>query len=356
MTSEKKKTVLAVLFRRFIFFFLLLFLLSLLVSYSILQEGWFLRVIQGRFMYFPLLFYLVIFACLFSGFTFVGKVRTEKRLLDKIEMDVRKIVERRYTEEVNTQAAASTFFYDQKRKNIMQSISEIQSKLTEMSKRAMEDSGKTQLPEGKTEEEILQTERHRIARELHDSVSQQLFAAMMLLSAINQQIESVPEPTAKQLLTIQTILNEAQSEMRALLLHLRPINLEGNSLKQGIEHLLKELSTKISSSIKWEVDEVTLPPQVEDHLFRIVQELLSNILRHARAEELELYMKIYDQTLSLRVIDDGVGFDTAKKKTGSYGLSNVKERIHSLGGTMKVISFPEQGTKVELTLPIVTDA
>lgn len=352
MTKEKKKMLFTTVFRWFLFFFLLLFLLSLLISYSLSPDEWFLTFLRAKFMYFPLLFYLLIFAALFSSLTVAGRARVEKRLLDKIENDLKKLEESRYTVPSENEGASSVLLFDQKRENIMRSISEIQTKLVELSKRAMVESGQTQINNGKTEEEILKNERHRIARELHDSVSQQLFAAMMLLSAINQQTDQMPEQMEKQLILIQNILNEAQSEMRALLLHLRPINLEGKSLKKGIEHLLKELSTKISSSIKWDVDEVSLPPQVEDHLFRIVQELLSNILRHAKADELELYMKIYDQTLSLRIMDDGVGFDVTEKKTGSYGLLNVRERIQGLGGTMKVISFPDQGTKIELALPI----
>jgi len=77
----------------------------------------------------------------------------------------------------------------------------------------------------------------------------------------------------KQLALVEKVINDSQSEMRALLLHLRPISLENKTLVQGIESLLKELTTKVQLSLHWELDEVTLPSTFEDHLFRIVQEV-----------------------------------------------------------------------------------
>jgi len=203
-----------------------------------------------------------------------------------------------------------------------------------------------------TKEEILEHERHRIARELHDSVSQQLFASSMMLSAVNQQKEKLPEQIAKQLEVIENTTNESQSEMRALLLHLRPIQLDDKTLKQGIEQLLEELSTKVNTSIKYEIEDVQLPESIEDHLFRVVQELLSNVLRHAKASELEVYFKKSEETAQLRVIDDGVGFDMDEQKSGSYGLQNIRERISSIGGNVKIVSFENQGTTAEINTPL----
>nr|WP_225419451.1 sensor histidine kinase [Lacticaseibacillus baoqingensis] len=211
---------------------------------------------------------------------------------------------------------------------------------------------------GETKEEILTQERHRLARELHDSVSQQLFAAMMMLSALRSVMsqQSPDDPQLKQLTTIEGVINEAQAEMRALLLHLRPTTLEGKSLRDGIIALLQELQTKIKIEISWELADVQLGAAIEDNLFRIVQELLSNTLRHAKAHSLEVYLKPVANHVVLRVIDDGVGFDPqTENTTGSYGLSNIQERAASLGGTAKVISFPNQGTSVEVRVPITKE-
>lgn len=205
-----------------------------------------------------------------------------------------------------------------------------------------------------TKEEIIEQERTRIARELHDSVSQQLFAAMMMLSAVNETLDDQVSPMIrKQLSKIEEVLSNAQTEMRALLLHLRPVALEGRSLKQGITNLLEELYPKISMRINWELMETTLESGIEDHLFRIVQEAVSNTLRHAKASKLEVFLSQSEDSVSLKIVDDGIGFDAARPdKVGSYGLRNIKERATGLGGTCKVVSIKDQGTILDISIPV----
>lgn len=205
-----------------------------------------------------------------------------------------------------------------------------------------------------TREEILETERHRIARELHDSVSQQLFAAAMLLSTVEAEADSLPEHIQSQLKVTSKVVGDAQSEMRALLLHLRPIKLDDKSLKQGIEQILDELKTKLPIQISHEIEEIKLAEVVEDHLFRIIQELISNVLRHAQASELEVYFRKTADFYQLRFVDDGKGFDMLEKKNSGHGLRNIKERISGLGGNVRIISFPGQGTSVEIRVPLIT--
>lgn len=236
-------------------------------------------------------------------------------------------------------------------------IKRIKEKLVSMSRELQQLSSQPQMVDGTTKEKILEEERHRLARELHDSVSQQLFAAMMMMSALNEQSQHSEElePYKKQLAMVADIINAAQSEMRALLLHLRPISLEGKSLRQGIEQLLKELQTKIQIQLKWDVQDICVSASIEDQLFRVVQELLSNTLRHAKANELEVYLKIVGQNILLRVIDDGVGFESKDEHAGSYGLRNIRERIAGVGGSTKIISFKGQGTSIEIKVPVVAD-
>ena len=115
--------------------------------------------------------------------------------------------------------------------------------------------------------------------------------------------------------------------------------------------MLVELKSKVQIAIKWEIDDVHTMSGIEDHFFRIVQELLSNTLRHAKASNLEVYLKQTFQEISLRVYDDGVGFDTSIEKSGSYGLMNIKERVQGMGGSLKIISFPNKGTVIEIRIP-----
>lgn len=202
-------------------------------------------------------------------------------------------------------------------------------------------------------QEVVSAERNRLARELHDSVSQQLFAASMLLSAVNEQQKNHEEPLQKQLKLVEEIVNESQSEMRALLLHLRPVQLEGKSLKVGIEELLNELIAKQPMKIIWNVDEIKLEKGIEDHLFRIIQEVISNTLRHAKAKTVELRLMNTQKFVLLKIVDDGVGFDMTKQKAGSYGLVSIQERVSEIGGTIKIISIPNKGTSIEVKVPII---
>ena len=203
-----------------------------------------------------------------------------------------------------------------------------------------------------TKEQVIQEERRRIARELHDSVSQQLFAAMMMISALNERADKFDEKEQKQLKMIEHVLSQAQSEMRALLLHLRPISLESKSLKSGIEGLLIELQTKVQMKIHWDIEDVKLPEGVEDHLFRIAQELLSNTLRHSHATTLEVYLRQLDSTVLFKIEDNGVGFNSEEILPGSYGINNMKERVQGLGGQVRIVSFQNQGTTIEIKIPL----
>ena len=203
-----------------------------------------------------------------------------------------------------------------------------------------------------TKEQVIQEERRRIARELHDSVSQQLFAAMMMISALNERADKFDEKEQKQLKMIEHVLSQAQSEKRALLLHLRPISLESKSLKSGIEGLLIELQTKVQMKIHWDIEDVKLPEGVEDHLFRIAQELLSNTLRHSHATTLEVYLRQLDSTVLFKIEDNGVGFNSEEILPGSYGINNMKERVQGLGGQVRIVSFPNQGTTIEIKIPL----
>lgn len=177
---------------------------------------------------------------------------------------------------------------------------------------------------------------------------------MMMLSAINETIDGqLSEPIKKQLIKVEEVIGNAQTEMRALLLHLRPVALEDRSLKQGITNLLEELYSKVSLELKWELMETTLDSGIEDHLFRIVQEAVSNTLRHAKANKLEVYLNQTQDSVTLKIVDDGVGFESNQPdKVGSYGLRNMRERVVGLGGTFKIVSIKQQGTIVDISIPV----
>ncbi|MFA8438099.1 histidine kinase [Pueribacillus sp. YX66] len=197
-------------------------------------------------------------------------------------------------------------------------------------------------------------ERQRLARELHDAVSQQLFAISMMTSAAGKTVAHQPDKAKSQVAAIEQMANEAQSEMRALLLHLRPTHLEGKKLKEGIDNLLDELKTKYHLSISWQVEEITgLSKGIEDHLFRIIQEAISNTLRHAKASAIELILYMVNEQVRLKITDNGIGFNVNEQKTSSYGLRTMVERVNEIGGMIEIFSRPQKGTEIEVKVPVV---
>ncbi|MGS2778463.1 sensor histidine kinase [Robertmurraya sp. GLU-23] len=237
---------------------------------------------------------------------------------------------------------------------IVQRVRKIQKQISDQAKASQKLANEKAEDQENRIQEIISQERNRLARELHDSVSQQLFAASMMMSAINEtkQVES-EDREAKQMKMVEEMIHQSQLEMRALLLHLRPVPLKGKTLQEGIEELLIELSQKVTMEIGWKVEEFPLDKGVEDHLFRILQESVSNILRHSKAKELEVLLIQRDNFIIMRVVDDGVGFDVEESKAGSYGLQNMHERAVEIGGTCKIISVKNKGTRLEVKVPLM---
>lgn len=203
---------------------------------------------------------------------------------------------------------------------------------------------------------IVEKERSRLARELHDSVSQQLFAASMLLSAITEQ-QTVSDPVIEaQLKKVEEMIQQSQLEMRALLLQLRPIALKNQTLKEGIENFLHDLMQRVNIEISWKLENLSMEKGIEDQLFRILQECISNSLRHAKAKKIDVLLIERDDYAILRVVDDGVGFDSQESSSKSYGLTNIKERAYEIGGIARVVSLKTYGTKIEIKVPIMKGA
>ncbi|MFZ3578680.1 sensor histidine kinase [Virgibacillus sp. DJP39] len=197
-------------------------------------------------------------------------------------------------------------------------------------------------------------ERQRLARDLHDSVSQQLFGVTMMAEAALKQIDKNPTLAKSQLEDVASSALQAQTEMRALLLHLRPVHLSGEPLPIGLRKLLEELKQKSTIQFKLEIDEaIKLPETTEEHIFRIIQESLSNILRHANAKEVKLKILTKSNELFIHIADDGQGFDvgTDSDRKTSYGLKTMKERSEELGGTFTIRSIQHEGTYIDIRIP-----
>lgn len=198
-------------------------------------------------------------------------------------------------------------------------------------------------------------ERQRLARDLHDAVSQQLFALTMMSEAALRQMEQHPEKAKEQLTEVVKAGSQTQTEMRALLLHLRPVQLSGDSLSTGIQKLVEELKQKSSIEFQLELEsDLILSDTVEKHVFRIVQEALSNILRHANATLVKIEVSAKARELFVHIRDNGKGFDLEHDsgKKASYGLKTMRERTEELGGRFTIRTKLDEGTYIDIRIPL----
>ncbi|MYL65413.1 sensor histidine kinase [Bacillus hwajinpoensis] len=196
-------------------------------------------------------------------------------------------------------------------------------------------------------------ERQRLARDLHDAVSQQLFALNMMSSASIKMMDRDIETAKSQMVDVADLASKAQVEMRALLLHLRPIHLSEDTLCVGIRKLVDELEKKSGVTFHLTLDELPeLPGGIEENLFRIVQESLGNALRHAEASVIRITVKLKKKQFLLHIKDNGKGFEMNENKKGAYGLDSMQERSDEIGGQFRVSSRPDEGTLVEVRVPL----
>ncbi|MDI9485167.1 MAG: sensor histidine kinase [Bacillota bacterium] len=200
-------------------------------------------------------------------------------------------------------------------------------------------------------------ERRRLARDLHDAVSQQLFAISMMSATVLKLAEKNPEHSLDLVREISRSATRAQAEMRALLLQLRPLTLQNESLSEALSSLAAELQSKQSLAFDLDLDEVSLPSNIENQLFRIAQEGLSNVLRHAEASRARISLKVSgaNHRVILVIEDDGKGFAMEAIPQSSMGIRSIRERSTLIGGTAQWLSMPGKGTKLEIRVPISSE-
>ncbi|WP_235860221.1 sensor histidine kinase [Rossellomorea aquimaris] len=196
-------------------------------------------------------------------------------------------------------------------------------------------------------------ERQRLARDLHDSVSQQLFALNMLSSAALKSIVHDSGKAEGIMKQVAEIASKAQGEMRALLLHLRPVDLKGEDIREALITLIRELKEKTQLEIESKFEGMEdLSKGTETHLFRIIQESLSNILRHSKATRVIIMTEKKEGFLTLYISDNGIGFNPFENKMTSYGLQTMKERAEEIGGHFQIRSKENEGTYINLRIPV----
>src|SRR5579884_2418228 len=197
-------------------------------------------------------------------------------------------------------------------------------------------------------------ERNRLARDLHDSVKQQIFAISMQIGATRVLLKRDAEAADARLGEAQKLVQQAQQELTSLIRELRPVALEGKGLTAALRELITGWTqqTGIVANLRIEGAQ-TLPLTVEEALYRVAQEGLSNIARHSKATLVQVVLTLNDETVALSVVDNGQGFDTTRNGHAGVGLTSMQERMKALGGNVQVESTPGKGTRISATCPVL---
>ena len=198
-------------------------------------------------------------------------------------------------------------------------------------------------------------ERQRLARELHDAVTQALFSASLIGEVLPGLWERDPARGRQSLEDLRLLTRGALAEMRALLLELRPAALTEAPLGDLLRHLVDAAAGRTRLPVGVVVDGPpalpALPPEVQVALYRIAQEALHNVAKHAEAERAELQLSTTETGVALRIRDDGRGFDPARIPPGHFGVGMMRERAAAIGARLTVASAPGRGTEVRVMWP-----
>ncbi|HLH62595.1 MAG TPA: sensor histidine kinase [Ktedonobacteraceae bacterium] len=196
-------------------------------------------------------------------------------------------------------------------------------------------------------------ERQRLARELHDSVSQVLYSIGLGAHTARGALESEPEQAVASIDYILTLAEAGLAEMRALIFELRPESLELEGLVAALSRQVAVLRTRHKLTVNPDLErEPAIPLEVKQTLYRIAQEALHNSVKHARASTVELRLVTVAKDIILEVHDNGKGFDPTASFPGHLGLRSMHERATKLGGTLTIESQPGQGTCVRARIPV----
>jgi PAS domain S-box-containing protein len=198
-------------------------------------------------------------------------------------------------------------------------------------------------------------ERQVIAYEIHDGLAQQLAAAIMHLQTHETRKVARPDDAAAAFDTGMKLLQQGHDETRRLISGLRPPVLDESGVVQAIAHLVHERSRQKGPTVDYHtmVEFERLVPTLENAVYRICQEALTNALQHSRAEKVRVSLVQLRDRLRIEVRDWGIGFDIKAAAKGRFGLEGIRQRVKLLGGKCNIRSKPGRGTRLIVELPVV---
>ncbi|MCQ3972646.1 MAG: hypothetical protein DPW09_04265 [Anaerolineae bacterium] len=212
-----------------------------------------------------------------------------------------------------------------------------------------------QMYAAQAEELAVTKERNHLARELHDSVTQTIFSITLTAKSARILLERDPAQARVQLDHLQELAQNALTEMRALIFQLRPAPIEAGGLVAALRHHIASLKSRDRLTVALQVEgEQRLPPEQEAQLFRVVQEALNNVVKHAHTDEVVVKLVLTTDRVLLLVEDQGIGFNAAINEPGreTLGLSSMRERTEMMGGSFTVESQPGEGVRIRVEVPI----
>jgi PAS domain S-box-containing protein len=193
-------------------------------------------------------------------------------------------------------------------------------------------------------------ERQRLARELHDAVTQTLFSASLIADVLPRLWERSADEGRRRLVELRELTRGALAEMRALLLELRPAALTEAGLGDLLRQLAEATTGRARLPVEVAVDgQRALPADVQIALYRIAQEALNNVAKHAGASQAVVTLRSTPEQVELRIADDGRGFDPAAVPSGHLGVGIMRERAGTIGAVLQIDSHNRQGTQVLVT-------
>lgn len=199
-------------------------------------------------------------------------------------------------------------------------------------------------------------ERHRLARDLHDSVTQSLFSMSLLAQVLPALWEAQPAEAARSLDELRRLSKEALAEMRALLFQLRPVALDEEGLVGALRRHIEALQRRDGPALSFTAtgSDERMPLPAEEALFRVANEAVGNALKHAHAKHISVTLDVRDGMAILSVRDDGRGFDLAghHAQPGHLGLPGMRERAAQIGADLTIESAPGRGTTIAVHLVI----
>ncbi len=207
--------------------------------------------------------------------------------------------------------------------------------------------------EQQAKEKAVAAERSRLARELHDSVTQALYSVTLYAEATRLALSAEkPEVAAENLRELHSVAREAMIDMRMLIFELHPPVLEEEGLVAALQARLAAVESRARLRTEIRVEgERRLPISVEEELYRIALEALNNVIKHAKAQQVTVDLKFEGEGACLEITDDGVGFDpVAARGSGGMGLLGIEQRVQRLQGSFAMESAPGDGTTLRITV------